>query len=425
MRILVGTMLAVTLVAVSSFAADQTSLSVGRVQAVSSVPVELVARMRPELKLIDATQWRSEVFPSTTPLPESLSELPDVVSALVGFYDNDIPYLCEKGLIEPLDAVFAELKLDPKEVIPANIYEAVVWKGKVYALPYRIESYVLRYHKDVMEKVGVEPVFHNWNEVLIAAEKISTGADPEKQLSGFLAAFMPDEHIACCLLGWAMDTPAGAGKTFLGLLEEYQTRKVIWPDRYEWGAPEDEVGIRFELFRKLTLSANVKILPFPAALMPGSAETIRPVGLMECFALRKNTKDKAQAVREFIKLLLTKEAQIALVEATQLDKRPNPDLAFRHVPVFKHVVDSPEFCQIASTVPGYRVLLDTCMKARFTPADPARFEPQRKVLVDRYNELPELLTRTHSQFLGFMGLMKPMQIEAQPATPVARDVSRY
>ncbi len=400
-------------------------LSVGRVQAVSSVPEALVSKLRPELRVVEAMQWRSEVFPSTTPLPNSLNDLPDVVSALVGFYDNDIPYLCQKGVIEPIDSVFAELGLDPKEIIPPNIYEAVAWDGKVWALPYRVESYVLRYRKDIMEKVGVEPAFGNWDEIFAAAEKISKGANAEKQVSGFLAANMTEEQIGCCLMGVAMDVPADAGTSFLTLVVQYQMRKVFWPDDFKWNSPEEEVGIKYEMFRTLTLSPRIGIATFPAVLMAGSGATIRPVGFMECFAVRKNSEEKTKAAREFIKLLLTKEAQIALVEATRVDKVRNPDLAFRHVPVFKHVVDSPEFAEIASSVPGYRVLLDTCMKARFAPADPARFEPQRKAIIQRFSELPALLAETGSRLMGFVRLMEPIQVGAQPAAPAASDVSRY
>ncbi|HUX28258.1 MAG TPA: hypothetical protein VMV39_05695 [Terracidiphilus sp.] len=65
------------------------------------------------------------------------------------------------------------------------------------------------------------------------------------------------------------------------------------------------------------------------------------------------------------------------------------------------------------------------MKARFAPAAPARFEPQRKAIIQRFGELPELLAQTGSRLMGFVRLIEPIQVEAQPSTPAARDVSRY
>jgi len=425
MRILVGTMIAVTLVAVSSFAADQTSLSVGRVQAVSSVPVELVTRMRPELKLIDATQWRSEALPSTTPLPDSLSELPDVVSALVGFYDNDIPYLCQKGFIEPLDSVFAELGLDPKAVIPPNLYEAVAWKEHVWALPYRVDSYVLRYRKDEMQKVGAATSFANWNEVFAAAEKISLGADPDRQVSGFFFTGMADEQIGSCLMAIGMDAPPGAAGSLLGLLAQYHARGVFWPPDFTWAMLEQESGIRCVLFRSVTVGANVGIVACPDAVVAGSAPTLRPVGFAECYALRKNTPEKLQAAREFIKLLLSKEAQLALLEATQIDKAPSSALAFRHVPVFKHVTDSTEFKEVLARIPTYGTLLDIVKRARFTPVNPEAFEALRTAILKRFSEvMPEVEEPGEAMVPSLMKVLEPIQV--QPNAPAAApDVSRY
>ena len=134
-------------------------LSVGQVEKAPSLLTEIVRMLQPSTRLVAAYQSRSEAFPSTTPLPQTLTELPDVVSALVGFWDNDIASLCENNFIEPIDAVFEELGLDPKVILPPDVYNAVTWQGKIWALPYRVETFVLKYQEDTFKRVGVEPAF--------------------------------------------------------------------------------------------------------------------------------------------------------------------------------------------------------------------------------------------------------------------------
>lgn len=106
-------------------------LSLGQIEKGLSVPDELRTLVSTTVSLVDALEGRDEVFPSQTPLPVSLPELPDLASLLVGFYDNDLPFLWEHRLLELLDGVFDELGLDPKEVMPPDVYAAVSWRGNV------------------------------------------------------------------------------------------------------------------------------------------------------------------------------------------------------------------------------------------------------------------------------------------------------
>ena len=63
-------------------------LSVGQVERFSSLPDEIVLPLKPSVEVVPASATRSEVYPSTTPLPTALTDLPDVVSGLVGFQNN-------------------------------------------------------------------------------------------------------------------------------------------------------------------------------------------------------------------------------------------------------------------------------------------------------------------------------------------------
>jgi len=399
-------------------------LSVGQVEKAPSLPADVVKMVQPAIQLVPAYQSRSDVFPSTTPLPKTLTELPDVVSALVGFWDNDIASLCEKNFIEPIDAVFEELGLDPKEILPPDIYNAVAWQGKIWALPYRIETFVLKYQADTFKRVGVEPVFETWDEMLAVAEKLSRGAFPDTQISGFSPVKMPDDQFGSFLIGVAMDVPGDSAVNLSQLLSRYQERKVIVPDNFNWRDPVHDAGIRYILSRALTVGRDVRIAPIPATLMPGMPETIRPLGLMECFAVRKNTPEKTAAARNFLKTILSKEGQLALVNATALDKIQK-DTLFRHVPVFRHVLDSAEFSEIAVRTPAYKTLAECCTNARFAPANKTVTGPVLEAILARTKEVTSYIRSTGDRSSGFFKLAEPLQVQAASKAAGSPDVSRY
>ena len=399
-------------------------LSVGQVEKAPSLPVEIVKMVQPAIQLVAAYQSRSDVFPSTTPLPQTLTELPDVVSALVGFWDSDIPSLCEKNFIEPIDAVFEELGLDPKEILPPDIYNAVTWQGKVWALPYRVETFVLKYQEDTFKRVGVEPAFESWDAMLAVAEKLSRAAFPGTQISGFSPVKMPDDQFGTFLISVAMDVPGDSAVNLSQLLSRYQERKVIVPDNFNWRDPVHDAGIRYILSRVLTVGRDVRIAPIPAALLPGMPQTIRPLGLMECFAVRKNTPEKTAAARNFLKTILSKEGQLALMQATALDKIQK-DTLFRHVPVFRHVLDSAEFSEIAARTPAYKTLAECCTNARFAPANKSVTGPVLEAVLGRTKEVRAYIRSTGDRSSGFFKLAEPLEIQGTGKATSTPNTSRY
>jgi len=404
--------------------ADQVVLSVGQVETARSLPEDVVRMLQPKIQLVAAYQTRSDVFPSQTPLPQTLTELPDVVSALVGFWDNDIPSLCENSFIEPIDGIFQELGLDPKEILPPEVYNAVASKGHVWALPYRVETFVLKYQEDAFKRVGVEPVFPTWENMLTAAEKLSFEAYPGTQISGFSPVRMPDEQFGTFLISVAMDVPSDSAVNLAQLLSRYQERKVIVPDGFNWVDWRNDAGIRYILSRYLTVERDVCIMPIPPSLTPGMAKTIRPLGLMECFAIRKNTPEKMAAARDLLKMLLSKEGQLALIQATALDKVQR-DIAFRHVPVFRHVLDSAEFSEIAAHIPAYKILAECCANAHFAPANKTVTNPVLETILTRVQEVTDYILSTSDRSSGFFKLAEPLEIEATRKPVSTPDISKY
>ena len=389
-------------------------LSVGQVRKAPSLPDEaILKRLLPELSVVAAPMARSEVLPSTTPLPDTLAELPEVVSVLVGFHDSDLPGLCEKGLLEPLDGFFEELGLNPREALPPNVLQAITREGKIWALPYRVETYVLRYKPSVLARVGATPSFATWEGVLAAADKVSHHACADRQVCGFTAAVMPEDFWGAFIADAGMQAPAG-GPTFSEMLARSQERKVIRPDDFDWKDPEQEAGIKYELFRTVVVTPDTGVAPIPRAMVSGAEPTMRPLGFMECFAVRKNSSEKVAAARTFLKALVSQEAQLGLVKATSLKMPLSGGLGFRHIPVFRQIVDSPEFARIAEEQPAYRLLVDEVRQAALTPPTPEVYRPLLAAVLARVTEVRDIATTTGDRMKANLRLADPL--ESQPST---------
>ncbi|MDP2586279.1 MAG: extracellular solute-binding protein [Candidatus Komeilibacteria bacterium] len=62
---------------------------------------------------------------------------------------------------------------DIKNKFVDQVYEDVVSNGKIYGLPYSLDSLVLLYNRDLLDKAGIATAPTNWDEVAEAAAKIS------------------------------------------------------------------------------------------------------------------------------------------------------------------------------------------------------------------------------------------------------------
>lgn len=93
---------------------------------------------------------------------------PDLIEAQHGWV---APY-AQQGLVLPLDDVMA--KLDAKDFIPASIaYDT--WDGKLWGIPYRIETHGIIYNKGAFKAAGLDPDKppQTWPELIAAAKKLT------------------------------------------------------------------------------------------------------------------------------------------------------------------------------------------------------------------------------------------------------------
>ena len=77
------------------------------------------------------------------------------------------------GHLSPLDDTYKEL--GPQNFVQLQQKDAYVnWKGKLYGLPWSIETRILYYHRDLLDKAGVKPP-KLWSEWVDAAKKLTQG----------------------------------------------------------------------------------------------------------------------------------------------------------------------------------------------------------------------------------------------------------
>ena len=85
------------------------------------------------------------------------------------------PQMVKAGYIEPLDDFIArDPEIEKKDFVPA-LYEANVWEGKAYGVPYNCSNPVYYYNKDLYRRAGLDPEKspETWNDMAQYAAKIA------------------------------------------------------------------------------------------------------------------------------------------------------------------------------------------------------------------------------------------------------------
>ncbi len=93
---------------------------------------------------------------------------PDLINVQHGWV---VPY-AQQGLLQPLDDVVG----DKADYLPASI-KWDTWNGKLWGVPYRIESIAMLYNKDMFKADGLDPEKppQTWDELIDAAKKLTHG----------------------------------------------------------------------------------------------------------------------------------------------------------------------------------------------------------------------------------------------------------
>jgi hypothetical protein len=78
----------------------------------------------------------------------------------------------QNGLVQPVDDVLK----DRDDYIPASL-DYSTWNGKLWAIPYRIETHAIIYNKGAFKDAGLDPAKppQTWDELVAAAKTLSKG----------------------------------------------------------------------------------------------------------------------------------------------------------------------------------------------------------------------------------------------------------
>ncbi|NOZ67824.1 MAG: ABC transporter substrate-binding protein [Deferribacteres bacterium] len=111
------------------------------------------------------------------------------------------PEFAAAGWAAPLDEMFApsERKEFLEGAILANSYN-----GKIYGVPLFIDSGILYYRRDLLEKYGFKPP-RTWQEMVEQAEKITAGeAGKGVEIYGFSGQFKQYEGLVCDMMEYIL-----------------------------------------------------------------------------------------------------------------------------------------------------------------------------------------------------------------------------
>lgn len=129
--------------------------------------VDTFKKENPEIKItVNTTSHESYKVQIRTWLP---NKAPDVATWFAG---NRAKYFVEKGLVEPMDDVWAPVEKQFDE----SVKNVVKFNGKYYLLPISYYNWGFYYRKDLFEKAGIKKAPVNWSEYLEAIKKLNAAA---------------------------------------------------------------------------------------------------------------------------------------------------------------------------------------------------------------------------------------------------------
>jgi len=369
----------------------KTTLTVGYVELVGpTLPLSDFNESHSEISLVPALINRDFDRLYTTPLPEMVVDLPDVINLYVGYRADDLERLVDKGLIEPLDSFLEEAGISPTDFFP-NVLEAVTYKGRIWAIPNRAMTLLMLYDKGALRRLSIEPTFGSWQEVFEAAMRIADSGISARPALGFIGG----ADVSLFLLSEWMANTAGSplfslsdpsilkSENFLKafkLAQEYMAKEAATSNLVEW---------HFEMslpdITGADPNASYGVLDLPTRILSDDPPNQRRkvLGRLECFALKKNTPAKSDAASEFLKWVLSEKNQLRMVELSGLAPPPGGlRIPTIHVPLTKPIVESPAFQDILSKHPGYAVLPGMWEDMHFT-RQPAGLLAQARELAER------------------------------------------
>ena len=409
----------------TAYAADKIVLTIGSIANKPSLPLDAInADSSLPFSLSPHLNARSEAMPWMAPLSSMLSELPDIVTVLAGYSYNDIPQLVDNNLLEPLDEVFKELDIDPQQYFLPNVYQALQYRGHIWAIPHRVQTYLLTIDTPTFVRLGIEPVLPTWEAVFSAARRVANEAVMNTKIPGFTEGEVPIEHSVALLIDFIERPGTQDGSaSALSLFE-----RVVADGVLDGSPGYASLAVRLETFSTLENRKEGTILPAPSTAAISAANSAGSLGFLECFALRKNSDLRLASAKAFVKWITSANAQNMLVEASRLDKpKSETSIAQRHVPVVRQALESDYFTQLCAQQPNYIALVTAQKQAVFCTPDQGKASRQT---LEAYHGLFTYVLESKSirevldRFNTVLGFFSSTKAESSGNTPLSSSQHR-
>ncbi len=390
------------------------------------VPISDFEQRHPEIALLPQAHARNAWgHPEDRPFYKSLASLPHVFPIHIGRFCSDLPYLADRGLIEPMDDRLEALGLNP-DALPANVRNAVSYRGKVWAVPHHVLMDGLQMNRELAQALGIETPPSSWQQVFsLVASAVERGITTSFNTSGTML-----ELLEC------MNMSSGASAVDLA-------------DANAWASPSFEVALdllrRANAAKQLTFRpANEPLrvsntalfglgrveslheiepyvlIPFPRRLLEedSPAEVTALPGMLEAYVLRANGEAVQREAMSYLKWLMSDETEWLILDATNQRGSDTPILLDSvHVPLREEVLDSLDFEYARKKFSAFAIMRSNVQSAWFS-STPAAIE---SVAIQRADEIirRELDTLPASSWLPSLRQSVNMLVKATPAESTA------
>lgn len=246
-----------------------------------------------------------------------------------------------------IDSAVAPMYIDKKAILPLNEYletedlkdfndnllEGFSEDGKVYGLPKDYNPLVLAYNKDMFEKAEISSVPRNWEEWLIAFQKLKSAGEAGKLGKNFMypmSSITAGERTATFILqngGDVFDNENGRVTFNLDVaVEGLKYFYNLIKDGYVREPRAMGEGWNGDAFAREKVAMTIEggwMIPYLATAAPNLNYDLAkiPMGKEEgtmlfsvAYSMGRNTKYPKEAV-EFIKFMTGKEAQMLMVQS--------------------------------------------------------------------------------------------------------------
>ena len=141
-----------------TLSAPAETLQVGYAECFKArLPLKDFEQRHPEVEVSVTPHARNAWgHPDDRPFAANPDALPHVFPIHVGRYCADLPFLADRGLIEPLGDALVHLGLT-QESFPPNVLEAVTYRGKIWAIPHHVLVDGLQVNRELAMILGI-----NW-----------------------------------------------------------------------------------------------------------------------------------------------------------------------------------------------------------------------------------------------------------------------